>query len=71
MQFAATWMQLEIIMLSKKKIKYVTTYTYNLKYDTNEFIHEKETNSENRLVVSKGEGGIGWVGISRCKLLYI
>ena len=41
MPFAATWMQLEIIIVSKKD-KYVTTYTYNLKYDTNEFIYETE-----------------------------
>ena len=41
MPFAATWMQLEIIIVSKKD-KYVTTCTYNLKYDTNEFIYETE-----------------------------
>ena len=48
---AATWMQLEIIILSKvsqkEKDKYHdTTYMWNLKYDTNEPIYEKETESE-------------------------
>ena len=50
---------------------------WNLKYDTNELINQTETDSqtENRLVVAKGEGvggGMDWeFGISRCKLLYI
>ena len=49
---------------------------WNLKYDTNEPVYETETDSdiENRLVVTKGEGGRGrkdWeCGISRCKLLH-
>ena len=48
---AATWMQLEIIILSKvsqkEKDKYHdTTYMWNLKYDTNEPIYETETESE-------------------------
>ena len=48
---AATWMQLEIIILSKvsqkEKDKYHdTSYTWNLKYDTNEPIYETETESE-------------------------
>ena len=82
MPFAATWMQLEIIILSevsqKKKDKYhmMITYTWNLKYDTDEPIYETETEpqTENRLVVAKGEevgGGMEWeVGDSRRKLLY-
>ena len=38
MPFAATWMQLEIIILSKseRQILYDITYMKNLKYDTNE-----------------------------------
>ena len=63
--FAATWMQLEIIIVSKKD-KYVTTYTYNLKYDTNEFIYE----TENRHVVSKGEGTIGRLGLAGANITY-
>ena len=50
---------------------------WNLKYDINEPIYETEAESqtENRLVVAKGEevgGGMEWeVGVSRCKLLYV
>ena len=47
---------------------------WNLKYDTNELIYETDTDSdtENRLVVAEGEGGMDWeFGISRYKLLYI
>ena len=45
MPFAATWMQLEIIILSEvgqkeKDIPYDITYMWNLKYDTNEPIYE-------------------------------
>ena len=50
MPFAATWMQLEIIILSevtqKEKDKYHITYMWNLKYDTNEPIYETETDSQ-------------------------
>ena len=48
---------------------------WNLKYNTNEHICQTKTDSQNRLVVTKGEGsggGKNWeFGISRCKLLYI
>ena len=45
MPFAATWMDLEIIILSEvsqkeKDISYDITYIWNLKYDTNELIYE-------------------------------
>ena len=42
----------------EKQISYGITYTWNLKYDTNELIYETETDSqtENRLMVAKGEG---------------
>ena len=47
MPFAATWMQLEIIILSKsereRQLPYDITYMWNLKYDTNEPIYETET----------------------------
>ena len=52
MPFAATWMQLEIIILSEVKsererqIPYDITYMWNLKYDTNEPIYETETDSQ-------------------------
>ena len=47
---------------------------WNLKY-TNELISKTETETENRLMVTKGEewgGGIIWeFGTSRYKLLYV
>ena len=48
MSFLATWMDLEIIILSKtKKDKYHdTTSVWNLKNDTNEFIYKTETDSQ-------------------------
>ena len=51
MPFAATWMDLEIIILSevsqKKKDKYhMISLMWNLKYDTNELIYETETDSQ-------------------------
>ena len=53
MPFAATWMDLEIIILSKvsksereRQIPHVITYMWNLKYDTNELIYKTETNSQ-------------------------
>ena len=49
MPFAATWMDLEIIILSKsnreRQIPYDTTYMWNLKYDTTEPTYEIETDS--------------------------
>ena len=49
--FAATWMQLETIVLSevsqKEKDKYHDiTGRWNLQYDTNETIYETETESQ-------------------------
>ena len=48
---------------------------WNLKYDTNELNQKTETDSqsENRLVVAKGDGGwIDWeFRVSRCKLFII
>ena len=69
MPFAAIWMDVEIIILSKreKKILYDVTYMWNLKYDTNELSYKTErrlTDTGNRLVVAKTEGGLGkeWIG---------
>ena len=70
MAFAATWMDLEMIVLSevsqKEKDKHHDiTYMWNLKYNTNELIPKTETDSdiENRHVVAgggpAGEGSIG------------
>ena len=48
MPFAATWMDLEIIILSEisQKQIYDITYMWNLKYDTNELIYKTETDSQ-------------------------
>ena len=52
---------------------YAILYIWNLKYDTNQHIYEREIDSqtENRLVVARREVvGLGknWeLGISRCK----
>ena len=50
MPLAATWMELEILILSevsqKEKDKYhMISYIWNLIYGTNEPIYRKETNS--------------------------
>ena len=55
MPFAATWMDLEVIVLSEvsqeekdryhRQIPYVT-YIWNLKYGTNEFTFKTETDSQ-------------------------
>ena len=62
-------MDLEIIILSEisqKKTNANITYMWDPNYDTNEPIYETETESqtENRLVVAKGEEvGEGWSGM--------
>ena len=48
MPFAATWMDLEIIILSEvgqgeRQIPYDIIYMWNLKYDTNEPIYETDS----------------------------
>ena len=50
MPFAATWLDLEIIILSKsereRQISYDISYLWNLKYNTNEPIYKTETDSQ-------------------------
>ena len=49
MLFAATWMQVEIIILSEvreRQIPYDITYMWNLKDDTNKLICETERESQ-------------------------
>ena len=57
---------------------YDITYTWNLKYDTNELIYKTETESQiqrMKLWLTKGKGGKEGInkefGISRYKILYI
>ena len=58
--FAATWIQLEIIILTevsqKEKDKYhMISHIWKLKYNTNELIYETDSDIENRLVIAKWE----------------
>ena len=62
----------------ERQISYEITYMWNLKYDTNELIHETETDSQIQrtdLWLPRGRGRrrvLNWeFGISRCKPLYI
>ena len=81
MPCAATWMELEILILREvsqnEKDKYhVMSHICKLKYGTNEPVYkQKETDLENTLVVAKGEwgrSGVDWEsGVNRCKLLYL
>ena len=51
MPSAATWMDLEIIILSQtsqkeKETPHDSTYTWNLKYNKNEYMYEAEADSQ-------------------------
>ena len=58
---------------------YAITYMWNLKQDTNEHVHETETEvgtqRTNKRVVAQGEelgGGVEWEdGVSKCQLSYL
>ena len=82
MPFAATWMKLELLILSeisqKKKDKYHDiTYIWNLIYGTNEPNYRKVTNSQTwktdlQLPGGGGGSGMDWeFGVSRHKLLHL
>ena len=84
MSFAATCMQLEMIILSKsERESRDITFMWNLEYDTDEpiYVTEIDMDTDKRLLLAsnqkfaRGEsnkGAVEWeVGISRCKLLYI
>ena len=57
MPFAATWMKLEVIILSEVRQIYDITYTWNQKKDTNELIYKTNrlVDIENKFTVSTGE----------------
>ena len=79
--FAATWMELEIIMVSevsqKEKDKYQCYHLYveSKIWDKWTYLWRRNrlTDIEDKLVNSKGWWGeVGWeFGVSRCKLLHI
>ena len=82
MPFGATWMELEILILSevcqKEKDKYhIIILIWNLICGTNEPIYRKETNSwtwriDLWLSRGKGRSGMDWeFGVSGCKLLHL
>ena len=70
MPFAATWMDLEIIVLSQsdreRQTPYDITYMWNLNYDTNEPIYETVTDSQIKRIglwLPRGRGvGERWIG---------
>ena len=43
--FAATWLDLDMIILREREILYDITYLWNLKNSTNEHIYKTETDS--------------------------
>ena len=80
MPFAATWMQLEMIILSevsqKEKDKYhMISFKWNLKCGTNESINRTKMDPQTQKTDcghqgGGGESGIDWeFGVSGCKLL--
>ena len=62
MPFVATWMSLEIVILSEvsqtEKVKYHITYMWDLKNDTNKLIYKTETDSRRKQIYDyQGERG--------------
>ena len=77
MAFAATWMDIEIIMLSEisqdseRQTSYAITSMWDLKKGYNELLCRTETDSDfEKLMVTKGEArGMGWgLGSKCCKI---
>ena len=60
MPFAATRIDLEIIILNEVSLLYDITYMWNLKYDTNELIYKRErfTVIERRKEVGRDKLGV-------------
>ena len=82
MPFAATWMQLKIIILSEVSQRKTNIMCYHL-YLESKIWHKRtylwnrnrHTGIENKLMVAKrkwGQEGTDWeFGVNRCKLLYV
>ena len=69
---AATWMELEILILSEsereRQIPYDITYIWNLIYGTNEPFHRKETHGLGEQTCDcHGGRGVGWTGSMRLR----
>ena len=76
MLLLATWLDVEIIILSKweteRQTPYDITYMWTLNNNTNEHIYTTEADSQTRPRRGLGGGGKDWeYGTSRHKLLYI
>ena len=72
MPFAATWMDLEIMILSE--LSQTEKDKYHIIWHKWTYLRNRNrlTDIENRLVVANGGRGMDWeFGIGRCKLLYI
>ena len=61
----ATWIQLEILILSEVRKRKTNAYMQNLKYGTSESIYKTNRlrDIKNRLVVAKGEEKREWDGL--------
>ena len=64
MPFAATWMDLEIIILGavsqRKKILCDIIYMWDLKYDINEIISKQKQTHRHREQICARQEGEGW-----------
>ena len=60
MQFAATWIDLEIIIFSEASQRQIS-HMWNLKYDTNELIQKIEIDSQiQKTTLQLPKGRAGW-----------